>query len=72
VWIPRAVYEVLPALYAGAGAVLLAVPFVTETLPETVFLVLGGLCVTAGLVLWMHRRSYRASQAEYDGRPLDD
>ena len=71
-WIPRSVYEALPVLYAAAGAALLAVPFFTDALPGTLLLVLGGLCLTAGLVLWMHRRSYRASQTEYDGRPLDD
>jgi hypothetical protein len=71
-WIPRGVYEALPALYAMAGAVLLALPFLSEALPATLLLVLGGLCLTAGLVLWMHRRSYRANQAEYEGRPLDE
>jgi hypothetical protein len=32
----------------------------------------GVVLVIAGLVLWMHRRDYRAAQSEYDHRPLDD
>jgi hypothetical protein len=34
-------------------------------------MLLGGGCLTLGLVLWMRRRDYRASQDEYDTHSLD-
>jgi hypothetical protein len=35
-------------------------------------LAFGASGLTLGLVLWMRRRDYRASQREYDTRALDD
>jgi hypothetical protein len=35
-------------------------------------MLVGGLCLTVGLVLWMRRREYRRNQAEYDSSSLDD
>ena len=38
---------------------------------ESLLLVLGAVCLTAGLVVWMRRRDYRATQEEYQRPPLD-
>jgi hypothetical protein len=45
--------------------------FVIEAGPRALLLVLGALCMTAGLVVWMRRRDYRATQEEYQRPPLD-
>jgi hypothetical protein len=71
-WIPRPVYEALPYVYMGAGAVALAAAFLVERAPHGLMLLLGGLGLTIGLVLWMRRRDYRASQSEYDTHSLDE
>ena len=43
-----------------------------ELLTSTFYLlVLGAAGLTLGLVLWMRRRDYRASQREYDTHSLD-
>lgn len=71
-WIPRRVYELLPYLYMAAGAAALVAAFAGERGPRGLLMLLGGLGLTLGLVLWMRRRGYRANQAEYDSRSLDD
>jgi len=71
-WIPRSLYELLPYVYMAAGAAALAAAFVGERGPRGLLMLLGGLGLTVGLVLWMRRRDYRASQSEYDSRSLDD
>ena len=70
-WIPRPLYEVLPYAYMAGGAGLLAAAYFIEQGPRGLLLVLGAVGLTGGLVLWMRRRDYRASQREYGGRPLD-
>ena len=71
-WIPRPVYEALPYLYMAAGAVALAAAFLVEHAPHGFLMLVGGLGLTLGLVLWMRRRDYRESQSEYDTHSLDD
>jgi hypothetical protein len=71
-WIPRPLYEVLPYVYMAAGAAALGVAFFVERAPHGLLLLLGGLGLTVGLVLWMRRRDFRASRAEYDAGSLDD
>ncbi len=71
-WIPSSLYELLPYAYMVAGAAALAAAFVGEHGPRGLLMLLGGLCLTVGLVLWMRRREYRENQAEYDSRSLDD
>jgi len=71
-WIPRPLYEALPYVYMGSGAALLAGAYFIEHGPRGVMLALGAAALTLGLVLWMRRRDYRASQAEYDSRSLDE
>jgi hypothetical protein len=40
--------------------------------PRGLLLALGAPGLTLGLVLWMRRRDYRASQREYDTGAIDD
>ena len=70
-WIPRPLYEALPHVYMGSGAGLLAAAYFIERGPRGLLLVLGAAGLTLGLVLWMRRRDYRASQREYDTHSLD-
>ena len=71
-WIPRPLYEAIPYAYMAAGAAALAAAYFLDLGPRGLLLLLGGVGLTAGLVLWMRRRDYRASQSEYDTRSLDD
>lgn len=72
-WIARPIYELLPYIYMLLGLALLGAAWLLPAgrLPS-VFMVAGSLGVTAGLVLWLRRRDYRARQAQYDARSLDD
>jgi hypothetical protein len=56
----------------GAGAALVAAAYFIEQGPRGLLLLFGAVGLTAGLVLWMRRRDYRHSQAEYDTRSIDD
>jgi hypothetical protein len=71
-WIPSRLYELLPYAYIAVGAATLAAAFLGERGPHGLLMLLGGLAVTAGLVLWMRRREYRDNQSEYDSSSLDD
>lgn len=71
-WIPRPLYEAIPYVYMGGGAGLLCAAYFAGQGPRGLLLVLGAAGLTVGLVLWMRRRDYRASQREYDARSLDD
>ena len=71
-WIPRSLYELLPYAYMAAGAVALAAAFIGERGPRGLLMLLGGLGLTVGLVLWMRRREYRENQSEYDPGSLDE
>lgn len=72
-WISRPLYELLPYMYMLLGAVLLAAAWLVEvSLWPSIFLAIGALSLMGGLVLWLRRKDYRAKQAEYDSRSLDD
>jgi hypothetical protein len=72
-WINRPLYEFLPYLYMLLGAGLLAAAWLVHLqVWPSVFLAIGALCLMGGLVLWLRRKDYRAKQAEYDTRSLDD
>ena len=71
-WIPRPVYEAMPFVFGTAGALLIAVALRVENSPQGLLLALGGGLVTLGLVLWMRRRDYRTTHAEYDPHSLDE
>jgi hypothetical protein len=71
-WFPRPLYAALPYVYIAAGAVALAAAFLVDDAPHGLLMLLGGLGLTFGLVVWMRRRDYRASRDEYDTHSLDD
>ena len=71
-WIPRPLYEAIPYAYIAGGIALLGTAYFYEQGPRGLLLVLGATGLTAGLVLWMRRRDYRASRREYDARALDE
>ena len=71
-WFPRPVYEALPYAYAIIGAALVGAAFVFEAAPRGLLLTLGALALVGGLVIWMRRRDYRATHAEYDRHSIDD
>jgi LPXTG-motif cell wall-anchored protein len=71
-WLPRRLYELLPYAYIVAGAAVLVAALFRERGPHGLLMLLGGLFLTLGLVLWMRRREYRQNQAEYDPHALDD
>jgi hypothetical protein len=72
-WLARPIYELLPYLYMLVGLVLLGAAWLVkmDTLPS-VFMVVGALSLLAGIVLWLRRRDYRTTQAEYTNRTLDE
>lgn len=70
-WIPRPIYEALPYLYMVVGGALLGAAFFAAIGPRGLLLAAGAIALTLGLVLWMRRRDYRASQREYDARSID-
>lgn len=72
-WLARPIYEFLPYLYMLVGAALLGAAWMinVETLPS-IFMVVGALSLLAGIVLWLRRRDYRTSQAEYNSKSLDE
>ena len=55
-----------------AGVACFAAAYFMNHGPRGFALVLGGLFVTVGLVLWMKRRDYRSTQSDYDSRALDE
>ncbi|MBB6094310.1 hypothetical protein HNQ60_003191 [Povalibacter uvarum] len=72
-WIARPLYELLPYIYMLLGLILLSAAWLinVETLPG-VLLVVGSLSLLAGIVLWLRRKDYRTTQAEYNSKSLDD
>jgi hypothetical protein len=72
-WIARPLYELIPYLYMLVGLVLLGAAWLIDmrTLPG-VLLLLGALSLLAGIVLWLRRKDYRTTQAEYSSKSLDD
>lgn len=71
-WIPRPLYEAIPYAYACAGALLLAAAWLIERGPRGWLLAAGVCGIVAGLVIWLRRRDYRSSQAEYDAHAIDE
>lgn len=68
----RPIYESLPALYVLAGALLLWLSYRDRDLWWSTLCAVGGLAaMVAGLMVWMRRRDYRATSADYvrRGRP---
>ena len=72
-WMPRPIYELLPYVYMGLGAVLIGTAWFlqADTWPG-IMLVVGSLSLLIGIVLFLRRKDYRTRQAEYSNRSLDD
>lgn len=72
-WLARPIYEFLPYLYMIVGVALLAAAWLLtiETLPG-ICMGVGSLSLLAGIVLWLRRKDYRTTQAEYNSKSLDD
>ena len=69
----KPLYESLPGVYGTLGAALLWASYWWRTAAwSTLSAVAGFVVLVLGIVLWMHRRAYRATSAEYRrrGRPL--
>ena len=62
----KPVYESLPAVYAALGATLFWLSYYyRENWWSTLCALAGLVGLIAGLVVWMHRRDYRATSADY-------
>ncbi len=73
VWLVKPLYELLPYGYMAAGVALLFFSWAaTGSVLPTVLLVLGCLSLLAGLTIWLRRRDYRTTQAQYNSRSLDE
>jgi hypothetical protein len=71
----KPVYESIPVVYGALGATLLWVSYrYREDSWSTLCAVAGLLGLVAGLMVWMHRRDYRATSADYmqRGRPVGE
>ncbi|MBS0387178.1 MAG: hypothetical protein JSR15_01760, partial [Proteobacteria bacterium] len=71
----KPVYESMPGAYIALGAALLWASYRwREESWGTPCMSAGFIVLVLGLVLWMHRRAYRATSADYQrrGRPLVD
>ena len=74
-YLSKRVYESLPGAYAALGASLLWLSYQYRAQWWSTTCGFAGLAgVVAGLMIWMHRRDYRATGTDYRnrGRPLDD
>jgi hypothetical protein len=73
--INKPLYESLPALYAALGVLLLWLSYRHRDAGwSTACAVAGLLGLVAGLMVWMRRRDYRATSADYmqRGRPVGE
>jgi hypothetical protein len=71
----KTLYECLPLLYAALGATLLWLSYrYRDHSWSTVCALAGLLGLIAGLMVWMRRRDYRATSAQYiqRGRPVGE
>jgi hypothetical protein len=62
----KPVYESLPWLYALAGALLIAASYRLHSGALSVLLLIAGtLGLVGGAAIWLRRRDFRATRAEY-------
>jgi hypothetical protein len=64
--LPKPVYESLPWLYVLGGAVLIAVSHQLHSgLLSVLLLIVGTLGLVGGAAVWLRRRDFRTTHAEY-------
>jgi hypothetical protein len=64
--LPEPVYESLPWLYALGGALLIAASHRLHSgLLSVLLLIAGTLGLVGGAAIWLRRRDFRATHAEY-------
>ena len=71
----KPIYESLPVLYLGVGVLLLWLSYRGRAAWWSNWCVGSGiLALLGGMVVWMHRRDYRATSADYvrRGRPVEE
>lgn len=71
-WQPRVVYEAKPYVAVVVGIGCFAASWFVENSPRGFLFIVGGALVTLGALLIMKRRDYRATQADYDPRAIDE
>jgi sugar phosphate permease len=72
-YLARPVYELLPYAYVIAGACALVGAWYARQSPWPTVLMIGGIiAIVGGLVIWLRRRDYRATQAQYTVKSLED
>ena len=74
-YLSKRVYESLPGVYAALGATLLWLSYHYRAEWWSTTCAVAGLVGTvAGLMIWLHRRDYRATSADYlrRGKPVLD
>jgi len=72
IWLNKRLYEALPFAYMGVGAVGVAASFyVGDGVASLILTILGLSSLTAGLVVFLKRRGYRASRSReaFDDQP---
>ena len=66
-WVSKPVYEAVPYVYLVSGACLLGLSvYLDYWYWPTLCLVLGIVCLVAGLVIWLRRRDYRERRDSVD------
>jgi hypothetical protein len=72
----KPLYESLPWAYALAGAVLIAISYRLHSgVLSLLLLIAGTLGLVGGAAVWLRRRDFRATHAEYwshEGQPRID
>lgn len=71
----KSLYESVPAVYGLLGATSLWVSYrYRDDGWSTAFALLGFVGLVAGLMVWMHRRDFRATSSDYmqRGRPVGE
>jgi hypothetical protein len=71
----KPVYESLPLLWALGGVICLAISYWQRAKTWSGFVAIAGLgSIVFAIALWLHRRDYRKTSAEYSlrGRPPGD
>jgi len=71
--LPNSIYESLPAIYMLAGGLLLFASYRLHTGALSVLsMIAGGIGLVGGIAVWLRRRDFRATDAEYWSQQQSD